>query len=113
MQWPSNLPSVAGGSGGARDLNGLSDLEKQLTTPSLIRSLDVTQPDHVGSFAQEVKECWAYQTSGEQCRTNQSKRSSPKYLRPSSRRFSSQSWRYTQYDSLICSYDGRKVVGLS
>jgi NAD(P)-dependent dehydrogenase (short-subunit alcohol dehydrogenase family) len=42
--------------GGARDLNGLSDLEKQLTTPSLIRSLDVTQPDHVGSFAQEVKE---------------------------------------------------------
>jgi len=42
--------------GGARDLHGLSDLEKQLTTPSLIRSLDVTQPYHVGSFAQEVKE---------------------------------------------------------
>ena len=42
--------------GGARDLHGLSDLEKQLTTPCLIRSLDVTQSHDVDSFAQEVKE---------------------------------------------------------
>ena len=42
--------------GGARDLKGLSDLEKQLATPNLIRSLDVTKPHDVDSFAQEVKE---------------------------------------------------------
>ena len=42
--------------GGARDLHGLSDLEKQLTSPRLIRSLDVTQSHDVDSFAQEVKE---------------------------------------------------------
>jgi NAD(P)-dependent dehydrogenase (short-subunit alcohol dehydrogenase family) len=42
--------------GGARDLKGLSDLEKQLRPPYLIRSLDVTQPHDVDSFALEDKE---------------------------------------------------------
>jgi NAD(P)-dependent dehydrogenase (short-subunit alcohol dehydrogenase family) len=42
--------------GGARNLNGLSDLEKQLRAPYFIRSLDVTQSHDVDSFALEVKE---------------------------------------------------------
>ena len=89
MQWLWNLPNEGWQvAGGARDLNGLSDLEKQLRAPYFIRSLDVTQPHDVESFAQEVKESMGVpdllvNNAG---LINQNA-PSLKYLRPNLRRF--------------------------